>query len=238
MSVDITEQTIGSADQRISLVAAEAAIKLSHSRILDGSWTRMRIGCRLCIGDTGADLTGTPRIYFGLHSNPATNLSNGVLGLTCSHFCGFFVNESTMTRIANSYSASNRKMGTVVGNTTAITSNTTDWYPSHTLATRRGALVVEFRRGSPNWGTTVCAAVENTDGAVDVSKAGLTAAMTHDPVATVHEEFPYANAVSDTNFAFLAPDEATNGLFDAILMASSHATAQVDFSDVVYSILE
>jgi len=91
MSVSIDTVTIGTEDRRFALTSGSGIARYLE---VGSSWTRLVIGMRMNVTDTGATITGSPSFGFGLMSNPLANLTNGPLSATCPHFMGVGMNSS------------------------------------------------------------------------------------------------------------------------------------------------
>src|SRR5437870_4036952 len=59
------------------------------------TWTKIRIGCRISIEDSGANVTGTPRLAIGVCSGT----SNIFMDATTTHFAGIVSTASFWNRI-------------------------------------------------------------------------------------------------------------------------------------------
>lgn len=98
MSIEIQHLTINGEDDG-QLVIGNAQIAASLSP-LGSNWNRIRIGLRLSFEDTGTNITGTPRFYIGMLSNPSSSMENGPLTIQTSNFVGYYSNSATWTRTA------------------------------------------------------------------------------------------------------------------------------------------
>lgn len=62
---------------------------------IGSNWTKLRIGMRMAIDDTGANIGATPRLYLGVMSAPVAGMTNGPLTSLTSHFWGIGTGNTT-----------------------------------------------------------------------------------------------------------------------------------------------
>lgn len=238
MSVSIDTVTIGGIeDRRLVLANAQAA------RVIDigTNWTRIRIGIRGALNDSGASIAGTPRIYIGMLSSPSAGLANGPLTGSTSHFVGLVQGSATLTRNASplAYSGvwANGSYAKKVGATiTAIGGgNVTGWLSANP-STYRNIVAAEILKGSPNFTINIIA--PNLSTVHDVSLANFISAM---EVSTITAMGTYLNGIyggiynSSSLSGSLAVSEATNGFLDAVCVAWDKNSPVLNISDVIWA---
>lgn len=154
MSVNIDSVTIGGVEDR-RVVLNNADLAGWTTPLATANWTKIRIGVRWALADTGANITGTPRIYLGVMQSPSANLANGPVGATTSFMVGLINNAATFTRNAgppvfytgiNSGGTSyawkqNNSIGTVAGTSTTYAISAAN-------TTNRSVFIVELTRNA------------------------------------------------------------------------------------------
>ena len=237
MSTSILSRVISVTDKRIVLSNSHAAIKLDHVLINNNTWSNIRIGCRIQMGDTGADITGTPKFFFGLLSNPSAGMANGPLGTSTSHFFGIDTDNATWIRGSNAYTQTSFHVGTKVGTTEslAVDSNFDDFAIGYSLSTVRNALVIDFSRPSA-WSANVVHPYNDTTAAIDISQAQLLESMILSPLTAAGTLFGYGTSTALSNVGRTV-DEGTNGQLNSICMGWDRSSAVMEFSDIVYAVL-
>lgn len=160
MSLSIDTVTIGGVeDRRMVLNNADAGGYVSAGV---ANWTKIRIGVRWALDDTGGNIGGTPRLYLGVHQSPNDGFANGPVGALTSFFLGFINNSATFTRNAGppvfysgvsnltSYGWKNiGGFGTVSGTSAAFTI-------SGAPSTNRSLFIVEIQRNASNVNVRFC----------------------------------------------------------------------------------
>jgi hypothetical protein len=233
MSLDIVSRTIGGElDKKFVLRNHQCARIMSFQ----STWTRLRIGTRLAIEDTGGNISGTPRFYMGLLASPSAGLDNGPLSVATSHFVGVRQDGAAITRNAGppiNYGTTIvavTKVGTTVGGSlslgTAIISGTP--------ATSRYAWVVEFLKGSPNW-TVTSLGLGNSASGIDVPYDAMVQAMEADTMAGAEAVLDAYGTYTDTATGSLPVNEATNGFVNAVCFAWDRSTVDLEWSELLFS---
>ena len=184
------------------------------------NWTRIRIGWRHTVENVASDL-GNPDFWIGLLSNPATDLSNGVLTNSTSCFIGMGKSSSNHSWTFNTTPIAHyqgslypiRKIGSTVNSTTGQSSRR-----SAVRDVRTVIIMQMVRTSSTNiafqW--THCS---GTAALVDIDKDSLITAMATDFTGTISGANTFLNSVvggSGTRYAAssvanLTVDSATDG---------------------------
>jgi len=247
MSSSIASVTISAiAESRLLLAQSTAARVLS----IGNDWSRLRIGMRMAMGDTGADITGTPRLYAGVMSNPAVGLTNGPLGVNTSNFFGGVTVVPTWTRDTNHYHLTNSFAATTkVGNVLSATGEvSTAFKMSHLPSANRYICVLLIDKGTDgdaNW--SIGSIFKSSAHAVDTPYERLVEAMEASPIEEDLQDRLDAIksvinlAAGDTHYsgAILATDkvvdEGANGPLNAICLAWDRTAVPFYFSEVLYA---
>jgi hypothetical protein len=238
MSTAIESTTIGGIeDHRLVLGNAQAARIMT----IGSSWTTIRLGMRFCFDDAGANITGTPRFYFGVMSNPTLGLTNGPLsGASTSHFVGMISADTTWTRatVPTRYSWSTnafyaKKVGSTITTASNLSVNTI--MSADPTVTRR-AMIMQIVKGSPNFSITII----TSDNAGAVTDMPYTAILTAMEIATMAGVNTFLNATYGTysggsNSANLAVNEASNGELNAICLAWDRTTTNIHCSELLFT---
>jgi len=209
-------------DKRIRLTNSNAARLWSAD--VGTSWSKIRIGCRIGIEDTGAGLTSTPRFAFGICSGT----SNIYMDATTTHWCGILTNAATWSRFTGptfyQIAAGGLVVAKRIGSTLTTGSGIGDYSNWHDCAAAtRKALFLDITKGSPNF-TFNLFYEHGAFSSVDVSLATLLAQLPlSSPAITDHE--------SSSNVT-LAIDEATNGYFNAVNFAWDRTSPAIEISDM------
>lgn len=217
MSV-ILERTISAViDKRIVLSNSQFARPLPFGT----TWNELRIGIRVHMRDTGANLASTPRFWLGACSG-STNLIGDA---STDNFVGMVSNTTSWVRTATEYQAVAYHAAKRVGTTTTIGSSIgggTDIGNGAALNTAdRVIMVVQILKGSPNY------SVRNftwTTGAVaDQSLITFLAQMELvTPALTGHTFQAYQT---------IAADE-TGGSFDHLNISWDRTTPEIEICDL------
>lgn len=216
----------------IDHVSTDGRFVLNNSSVgrvlaIGNNWSRLRIGIRMTCDDTGSALGSTPRFYLGAMSNPASDMSNGPLSSSCSHFVGMVTNGPTWTRYTSPtrynpggvYSAA-KKIGSTL--TTAGSSNDSNIVTGVMLG-----CMVELVKGSPNFTIWRCPSYKFSAN----TNSELITAMQTNNFTTAASNLTTVVATSTA----IAVDEATNGNLNAIVVAWDK-TNPLRFSECYWSI--
>lgn len=243
MSTTILSRTIGTLDKKLVLSNSQWAASLD----IGTSWTKLRMGLRWALTDSGGNLTSTPRFFIGLHSNPASGMTNGPLTATCSHFVGLYSVQATLTR-----STSPLRYGVAIMSSVCkkIGSTITDGANFSTLiaitadpANVRNALLLEFNKTSGTQITMSEVGVDTTAGAgVDVSLATLKAALVEPTILNADDIIEVGIGTTgydaSTVSAFTV-DEGTDGPLNSLCVAWDRSAAlggsDLEISEVLFA---
>lgn len=241
MAVDIDTVTIGGVeDRRLCLSNATAARKLS----VGSSWNRIRIAARIAHDDTGANITGTPRLWFGLLNNPSASVANGPMGGSTSHFVGIRSKTATWTRAAGppvNYSVGTcweaiKRVGTT--NTTSAFTGTCAFVAVPN--TYRWPIFVEIIKGSPNF-TIRCMfwnqAVTATDFTIENLRRCLEG-RTLENCRTQINASPTTNKYLIPTDQTIAVDEGTDGSLNSVCIAWDQSGSILRVSDIQFFVVE
>jgi hypothetical protein len=218
---------LSATDKRIELADGQAARALPFD-----TWSKIRIGVRLAMADTGANLTGYPVMAFGLNSGSAQLFGDA----SCKHFVGLVTPHEAVpgytgqwTRAADYQTsvALGSRIGTTYAYNTILSGIAFD-YPLDTYAT--GWWIEIDKSGGTTWKFR---SFHRTAGSVDAipselfyvsSEAGHGLMSLPDCVYT-------ANPDTDAN-ARIVVDEATNGTLDTVVISWDRETPVFEISDL------
>lgn len=223
-------------DNRAKL--ANGNIARLWSSAVGTSWSVIRVGIRLSIEDSGANIISTPRFAFGICSGT----SNIFMDATTTHFFGAVSNGATWQRRTTGTGYSDNSYG--VGGNPGYTNN------GYCVAKRIGSTLtvgsgfiggdycrigwnttpfrtvqfLEITKGSPNFSIKLFAQNTGAGTGVDQSLASFLSNME-------------LTSPSITNYAFsgtqtMAIDEGTNGSFNAVNVAWDRNSPSIEISDV------
>ena len=236
MSTTITDFPVNSvSDNRLTLSNSQWAATFSFGT----DWTRLRIGWRFCIQDSGANITGTPKMMIGVLADPLPGMTNGPLGTSTSHFFGVKTSKPTWSRIGGSYydigggSPLPYQIITRVGSVETVNPVASNFIPARQLSSQTDHRIVgimEITKGSPNF---TLSGWYHASGLFDMAFYDLYRAMEIDPFSTGYWNAlgPVYSGTGDT----LAVDEATNGYFNSVCVAWNRSSPVVYFSDIAVS---
>ena len=210
-------------DNRIQLTNSNFARLWSSD--VGTTWTKIRIGCRISIEDTGANLTSTPRFAFGICSGT----SNIFQDATTTHWLGFYSVDPTWPRVSASpatYAMADvttaplltKRISTTI--TSAATQTANPRLIDSTTA-NRSAFWMDVTKGSPNFTASLFCRGGTT--ASDVSMSDYLGAL---PLLS-----PAIANHTNAGDVVLAIDEGANGSFNAINIAWDRASS-IEISDV------
>src|ERR1041385_4377365 len=231
----VTSRTIsGSVDNRAKL--ANSNIARTWSSYVGTNWTTIRIGCRLSITDSGANIISTPRFAFGICSGT----SNIFMDATTTHFFGIVSYNATWTRTTSpvkymlgngSYFDSGIAAAKRIGSTLTTDAFSNSPFPGATYLFdsadgngNRVVLFLDITKGSPNFSIKPFY-YKGGGTPVDVSTDTFLANMEYtSPAITGH-------AIGNETKT-MAIDEATNCYFNAVNIAWDRTTPAIEISDV------
>lgn len=237
MSVEIDSVTISSIeDRRMVLTNSQAA------RVINiGTWTRMRVFIRFALNDFGANITGTPRLYVGLLSNPSAGLANGPLTATTSHFVGLINALATWTRNAGPpvyYSfATNTWFAKKIGATiTTTTGGLSQPFLTTVEANRRAIFGVELTKTDAVT-TNVRIMNPGTSSPLDVSLVQMRTAI---EISLLTGAATYLSGVVGTNYEASAngnvtTNEGVDGVLNAVCVAWDRVNPAIRISDLMWA---
>lgn len=186
-------------------------------------WTKLRIGLRWSMRDSGATLTGTPVFAVGLCSG-----STSIFGdLTVAHWVGVKTTGATWPRITGpptAYQLYPAQSGKTIGATFTVATNwlsISGFTLSDVAGGNRGCWFVDITKGSPNYTIAGYARINGTAG--DISLATFQAQIAIDAATLTNH--------TTVNSASVAVDEATNGTLDHICFSWNRATPEIEISE-------
>ena len=218
------------ADQRCRLINSSIARLWGDDVGTD--WTTIRVGCRISIDDSGADITSTPRFAYGICSG----ITNPFISATTDHWLGGLLNDATLTRAVGPpkrYTGGDGLCAAKrIGNTNTIGSSLTQigfgqqqftFYYCGTA--NRSVLFLDITKGDPNFTLQVkLFAGYGYGSSEDVSiEEFLTQLPLSSPALIGH----YTTASVD-----IAVDEAADGFFNAVNISWDRTSPAIEVSDV------
>jgi hypothetical protein len=196
---------------------------------IGNTWNRLRIWGRFTWDDNAGNITASPGFFFGLHSNPQPDMSNGPLTASCSHFVGYKNMAATWTRavgpvryITTFQDGLAKKIGNVVTNVVGSWAATTHNKPG--VNTTRQSVAVEFTKGTPNF--TVAIWAPDDAALPDPSYADLISISERRDIANSRAiwQSTVGAAFSQVNgSAAIAVDENANGPLNSVCVAWDRA---------------
>lgn len=213
-------------DQGIQLSNAAGARQLG----VGTSWNRLRVGARVCITDSGINLSGTPRFYLGVQAGA---VNNPLSGSAATHFVGLITSSGNWTRSGSTYSVASgpfygKQVGTAIS-TVAV--NVTTVFPWNTY--RLYVSMIEITKGSPNF--TLQVLTVNNINASPVPFANFIAGMETSSFAGVPAAIGTGSLVAQPA-AGIAVNEGTDGQLDSVSIAWDRSSVEVFFADVAYAV--
>ena len=231
MSVIIETVSFGDESKRLILTNAQWAATI----VAGTSWNRIRVACRMSLTDSGANLTGTPKLYLGMLASPAAGLTNGPLGSSTSHFVGVMPEDSTWTRLTSGgihYQADGQHIGKKIGSTRTHAGAAFDQRFSGAEATPfRMIYHVEIEKGSPNF-TIRTAGVAASP--VDHSLTTLISTLESSTMTGANALLTGYGNQNNT----LAVDESADGFLNAICIGWDRTSSALHVSEMFYAIYE
>lgn len=221
MASVIEERTISAVvDKRIQHVNSNWARPWPLS--IGTSWTKLRVGVRVIMDNTGANLVSTPRFAMGVCSG-STNL---LFDATTTHFLGWQQSAATMTFAAGppirySFDTAGLKR---VGSTSTFTATMAVGFIlcADPTTANRAMFFCDITKGSPNY--TLDSFGRTGTAAGDVTLA--------DFLATVPLAVPaFANHGASASRT-IAVDEGVDGTFDHMLVGWDRTTPVLEICDI------
>ncbi|MCL4179175.1 MAG: hypothetical protein KJ072_15715 [Verrucomicrobia bacterium] len=195
-------------------------------------WTKVRVGIRFSVADTGADLGSTPFLAMGLCSGTANPVNNG--SASTDHFVGMRTVDATWGRsaatppywICSTYAVLvSKRIGTTWTNTGGTNNFWYAWYVSAGTSYRQ-FFFLDITKGSPNFTLRATGrSGVHQNPTFDCSKEYFLERMTQ-PTPS------YENDHSQGGDNTLAVSEATNGYLNAVNIAWDRTNPKWEISDV------
>ena len=214
-------------------------------RFLDlNSWEKARVAARITFDNLGEyiehDITGTPRFWLGMLSNPAAGMTNGPLTASTSHFVGLRTGAPTWiwTDTSPRYalpSPSGLQVGKRVGSTDSFVDAGVTAHVSAQPETRREILVVEITKGSPNYSFQTMAINATGDNTLeDLGDAYLVVGLEQLTLADCATYFDTNLGTTHDLSAVLtqAVDTSVDGVLNSLCIGWSHPDVNCHISDV------
>lgn len=208
------------------------------------NWTRLRVGLRMAMDDPGANLAGSPLLYFGLHSNPSSGVANGPIGATCSYFAGFKTVLATWTRVAAGWmylsSSAGYSAGVKIGATWTQAATAWPWRMfSYAPNAKRALYIAEFLRSGGNLAVTAIGPLSQLVASTDIERSTLESALQSPTMAGAlgivkNEDANYGDMVAVN----IPIDEGTNGPLNSICIAWVPSAVSFYVSEMLYSVIE
>lgn len=228
MSQVIVSRTIGAeVDQRIAIINGELLRKIA---ILD-TWAVMRIAIRYMLNGTAA-VTGNPNMFLGMTHDQDL----GYLSANPPHAVGIHTGAtSSITYSSSMFGVTWRGTKKVAGvstgtvtDATAFASNALGYTPGDVL--KRGMVVLEITKGSPNFSLQVAHCVNSGSANVDITQAQMLTAIESSTMAGAATAWSLDGAI--TNIVTLAVDETTDGVLNAICVGWDRSVPQMELSEI------
>lgn len=217
MASTIVSRTISAANENaISMVNSQFARTLT----IGTTWNVIRVGLRLHMGTTGADLTGTPRFFVGL-SKGTTNIFGDS---TTDHAVGMVSAAATWTN-GGTYYYDGSLFKPAKRVSTTLTVGTTfgqSVIASPATSANRCLCFIDITKGSPNFSFKhFCQATATT---TDVSVATFMAQMEASTPSLAQHTY-YGPQT-------LAVDESVDGYLDSVCVAWDRAALAIEICDL------
>ena len=192
-------------------------------------WTKLRIGIRWCMRDSGAEINNPAQAGFQpLFSVGLCSGSANIFGdASVQHWVGVKTTGTSWPRIAGpptGYQLFPTQSGKTVGTTFTLATNwlsATGYILSDVAGGNRGCWLVDITKGSPNY--TIGGYARANGNAGDISLATFQTEAAID-VPTLAEH-------SVVNVASVAVDEGTNGTLDHVCFHWNRETPEIEISD-------
>lgn len=197
-----------------------------------GTWTKLRIGLRMIMNNTGANITGTPRFYVGLCSGT----TNMIMDATTNNWCGVATASATWEYTAGPpkvYTGSGSvvlRAAKRVGST--YTENATQLNDQGAWAVQADATLanrflhfIDITKGSPNYTFDAAFMRTNTGTLLDSSLATFLSQVVLDP-----PNAQGGHTAANTPLT-LAVDES-GGTFTHVNIGWNQATPTIEICDL------
>lgn len=226
MASSIVLRTISAVDdKRISMSNSQFARGLA----IGTNWNKIRIGLRISMTDTGANIAGSPVFAVGLCSG-TTNIFGDA---SCDNFVGILpASGSVFQRQAGSSDpryltnpgsfVTARKVGSTLTRGTDIIKDAGEAVITCDVANKRVVFAVEIEKGSPNYTVNIFARANNA--ITDVSYSDFYATMaTVGNCALVNHAYGTARTVACSEVA---------GSFNAVNISWDVVSPVIEISDL------
>src|SRR6266404_5809726 len=227
-------------DNRSKLANGNAARLWSSA--IGTAWTTIRLGCRLSIEDSGANIISTPRLAVGI----SAGTSNIFQDATSAHFFGVVSAAATWTRFTNAagdvaygignpgYTSTGLLLAKRIGSTLTTGSSlghaSDHNYIGDLSRALRVAWFLEITKGSPNFSVKLLQCTNG--GATPVGASNITECSLVSFLSNMELASP---SIADHVFGSsqtMAIDEATNGNFNAVCVAWDRTAPAMEVSDL------
>ena len=202
------------------------------------SWTKLRVGLRLCIEDTGGNVLSTPQFAVGLCSG-TTNPFNDGSAIT-THWVGAITAGASWTRASNAFGVGYgvtwlvpaKRIGMTFTYGTALSAGIFNsaalGFAADANGVNRGLFFVDITKGNPNF---------TFNGFIRASTVGAAAPADRD---VSYDEFieqlelpvPSITGHQDGTARTMAVDEATHGYLDTVNIFWNRSTPRFEISDI------
>lgn len=208
---------------------------------LPGSWTKIRLGCRMHMVNTGATLTGGPIFAMGYNSGTANQYGSA----SCQNFVGMAFDTANWTYTGSGTTFYNLAATVGFARTRVGTTNTDANLRSDaarpivnsgagTNSADRAIYFIDITKGSPNFTLHCPFTTDNGLGAPgDVSATTFLTYMAQLAPTPVEANYDLTNLSSPT----LAVDEGANGTLNSINFFWNRADATLEICDVAAAVL-
>lgn len=232
MSNTIKLRTISSIDDKRARLSNSNFARL-WSNDLGTNWTKIRVGGRISIDDTGTTITSTPVLAIGICSGT----SNIFMDATTTHWAGVVSNGANWPNASANANTGFYEIGgnwpfsvtsgfyvaKRIGSTTTVGSQMTgDFQFIMANTVKATAFMLDITKGSPNF--TYALLWADQTGTAHVTSDTLLAQL---PLAS-----PSISSHGYTGNFTQAIDEATNGYFNAVNISWDRTSPAIEISDI------
>lgn len=233
MSTSVLTRTVASVqDKRLVLNNSSWAAKID----IGNAWNSIVLGMRVSMNDSGGDITGSPKFYFGLCSNPNSGFTNGPLS-SLGHFVGIAADDATLTRATGPLRYTIAQNNWIkVGAVDTGFAGGGGWVVSADPLVRTVFLIMITRSGGNLLvGSTF---ISNATAIVDVSAEHFEWVLYENDTpdaANILEGLIGATGYTNAAQSTIPVDEGANGPLNAICVAWDRTTP-FEFSDIGYKV--